>query len=75
MIPTKTYRRKGEAPIECAYLGEPGIETRYDLLYRCNAVYSAAPDPQAGKPCRTGQACWDKFNNLCRVPNAKRDQP
>jgi len=75
MIPAKTYKRKGEAPIECAYLGEPGIETRYDLLYRCNAVYSTAPSPMSDKPCAYGFCSFDKFNNLCRVPKAKRDQP
>ncbi len=59
--------------IDCDYLSlPPFLDTDIEQCAKCNAVYSAAPDPQAGKPCRKGLAYFDKFNNICRIPKVKR---
>jgi hypothetical protein len=61
------------APINCDYLGMPPIlDTDIEVIYRCNAVYSNAPDPMHGKPCRDGKACFDQFNMLCRIRKARK---
>jgi len=62
--------------IECGYLGTPAIlDNDIEAVYRCNAPYSTAPAPMSDKPCVYGFACFDKFNNLCRVRKSQQRRP